>query len=199
MNLYKIKQHKNFPKTIEAVVEIPKGTSAKYEYDDRGFFRYDRSLISAMVYPASYGFIPKTLAEDGDALDVLVYNRIPIDRGTVVECNVLGVLDMEDEDSNGAMNKDYKILAVPTSHVRDYNSLKDVDPHFLQICKNFFSHYKDLNNQKVKVLNWHEKEVAWDIINKNIKIDLNEIPEDYPDDLFEDLLILKNYTKQQWK
>ena len=65
-------------------------------------------MTSAFVYPASYGFIPNTLAEDGDALDVLIYNSTPIDRGTVVECEVLGVLDMEDEDSKGNLNKDYK-------------------------------------------------------------------------------------------
>lgn len=195
MNLYKINQHKNFPKIIETVVEIPKGSSTKYEYDEQGFFRYDRSLVSAMVYPSSYGFIPRTLAGDGDALDVLVYNRIPIDRGTVVECSVVGVLDMEDEDSTGKMNKDYKVLAVPTSHVRDYKSLSDIDPHFLQISKNFFSHYKDLNNQKVKVLDWHEKDFAYEIISQSYKFDLGEIPENYPDDLFEDVLLAKNYQK----
>ena len=198
MNLYKINQHKDFPKIIEAVVEIPKGISTKYEYDERGFFRYDRSLVSAMVYPSSYGFIPRTLADDGDALDALIYNRIPIDRGTVVECSVVGILDMEDEDSNGNMNKDYKVLAVPTSHVRDYQSLSDIDPHFLKICKNFFAHYKDLNNQKVKVFDWHEKDFAWDIINKSYKFDLKDIPENYPDDLFEEILSAKNY-KMTWK
>lgn len=198
MNLYKINQHKNFPKIIETVVEIPKGSSTKYEYDEQGFFRYDRSLVSAMVYPSSYGFIPRTLADDGDALDVLVYNRIPIERGTVVECSVVGILDMEDEDSNGEMNKDYKILAVPTSHVRDYKSLSDIDPHFLQIAKNFFSHYKDLNNQKVEVFDWHEKDLAYEIINQSYKFDLNELSENYPDDLFEDILSAKNYQKI-WK
>jgi inorganic pyrophosphatase len=173
MNLYKISQHRNFPKNIEAVIEIPKGTSAKYEYDPRGFFRYDRSLISAMVYPSNYGFIPNTLAEDGDALDVLVYNRIPIDRGTVVECNVIGYLDMEDEDSAGKMNKDYKILAVPTSHERNYKGLSDIDSQFLKVCKNFFLHYKDLNNQKVNVFDWHDKEEAHDIVEDNAKPEID--------------------------
>ena len=101
-----------------------------------------------MVYPSSYGFIPNTYADDGDPLDILVYNRIPIDRGTVVECSVIGVLDMEDEGSTVGLHKDYKILGVPTSHVRDYESLSDIDPMFLNIAKNFFLHYKDLNNKK---------------------------------------------------
>ena len=168
MNLYKIPPHKNSPEIVEAVVEIPKGKSAKYEYDPEGYFRYDRSLTSAMVYPASYGFIPSTIADDGDALDILVYNRVPIYRGTVVECKVIGVLDMEDEGSTVGIHKDYKILGVPTSHVRSYNSLKDIDPMFLEISKNFFLHYKELNNKQVKVFDWHEKDKAYEIIGESI-------------------------------
>tara|TARA_Y100000361_G_scaffold126733_1_gene120853 strand:+ start:18393 stop:18947 length:555 start_codon:yes stop_codon:yes gene_type:complete len=167
-NLYKIRPHPQTPHIVDAVVEIPKGKSTKYEYDSEGFFRYDRSLTSAMVYPASYGFIPSTYADDGDPLDILVYNRIPIDRGTVVECNVIGVLDMEDEGSTVGLHKDYKILGVPTSHVRDYQSLSDIDPMFLEISKNFFLHYKELNNKQVKVFDWHEKDVAFDIITESI-------------------------------
>jgi inorganic pyrophosphatase len=168
MNLYKLPLHKDFPKIVDAVIEIPKGKSVKYEYDPQGYFRYDRSLTSAMVYPASYGFIPSTMADDGDALDVLVYNRIPIDRGTVVECKVIGVLDMEDEGSTAGIHKDYKILGVPTSHVRGYDSLNDVDQMFLAIAKNFFLHYKDLNNKDVRVFDWHEKDKAYEIITESI-------------------------------
>lgn len=161
--------HKKSPQIVEAVVEIPKGKSSKYEYDPQGFFRYDRSLTSAMVYPSSYGFIPSTYADDGDPLDILVYNRIPIDRGTIVECSVVGVLDMEDEGSTAGLHKDYKILGVPTSHVRDYECLSDIDPMFLDIAKNFFLHYKELNNKNVKVFDWHEKEFAWEIINASLR------------------------------
>ena len=117
-----------------------------------------------MVYPASYGFIPRTHAEDGDPLDVMVYNSIPIERGTVVECQVIGVLDMEDEDHDGKITKDYKILGVPTSHIRRYKSLSDIDPLFLDISKNFFLHYKDLNNTPVKVYDWHGPKKAKKII-----------------------------------
>lgn len=159
MNLYSLSTHPNSPECVNAVVEIPKGTSAKYEYHPDGYFFYDRSLSSSMVYPASYGFIPQTLGDDGDALDILVYNATPIERGTVVECNVIGILDMDDEG-----DKDYKILGVPTSHVRDYQSLGDVDSLFLDITKNFFLHYKDLNEKKVTVHNWHEKNEAHSII-----------------------------------
>lgn len=164
MNLYSLSTHKKSPSVVNAVVEIPKGTSAKYEYHPDGYFFYDRSLSSSMVYPASYGFIPQTLGEDGDALDILVYNATPIERGTVVECKVIGVLDMEDEGE-----KDYKILGVPTSHVRRYNTLSNVDDLFLDITKNFFLHYKDLNNKKVSVYDWHEKDKAHKIIMEGYK------------------------------
>ena len=159
MNLYSLSTHKKSPSVVNAVVEIPKGTSAKYEYHPDGYFFYDRSLSSSMVYPASYGFIPQTLGEDGDALDILVYNATPIERGTVVECKIIGVLDMEDEGE-----KDYKLLGVPTSHVRRYNTLRNIDYLFLDITKNFFLHYKDLNNKKVSVYDWHEKDKAHNII-----------------------------------
>ncbi len=159
-SLYNIPSHKNSPHLVYAVVEIPKGTSAKYEYDPvLEAFVYDRSLLSAMSYPASYGFIPNTLAEDGDALDILIYNSTPIERGTIVECKVLGVLDMVDEGQ-----KDYKIIGVPTSHVRKYESMKDLDPLFLKVCKNFFIHYKDLNNKEVDVFGWHGANLAKQII-----------------------------------
>jgi inorganic pyrophosphatase len=161
VNLYNLNQPSNFPHRVNAVVEIPKGTSAKYEYSPDGYFFYDRSLSSAMVYPASYGFIPETLGDDGDALDILVYNSTPIERGTVVQCKIIGVLDMTDEG-----DKDYKLLGVPTSHVRRYNTLKNIDPLFLDISKNFFLHYKDLNDKQVEVYDWHEKDFAYNILQK---------------------------------
>lgn len=160
MNLYDIPTHKNSPEIINAIIEIPRETSAKYEYDkDLEIFRLDRCLQSAMVYPGNYGFIPNTLAADGDPLDVIVFNRTPIQRGTLVECKVLGSLNMEDDGT-----KDYKILAVPTCHYREYDSLADIDDLFLDVTKNFFEHYKDLNSTSVKVGKWHGKARAQDII-----------------------------------
>jgi inorganic pyrophosphatase len=145
------------------VIEIPRGTSAKYEYDkDLEMFRLDRCLQSAMMYPANYGFIPNTLADDGDPLDVLIFNRTPIDRGTLVECKTIGVLNMTDEGC-----KDYKILAVPTAHYRKYNTLNDIEDLFLDVTKNFFEHYKDLNDKNVWVGKWHGKQRAKDIIVKD--------------------------------
>ena len=84
--IYYIETNKNSPKVINAIVEIPKGTAAKYEYNpDLDTFQLDRCLPDSMHYPCSYGFVPSTLAEDNDPLDILVYNDTPIDRGTLVE------------------------------------------------------------------------------------------------------------------
>jgi inorganic pyrophosphatase len=165
-NLYELPIHVDSPRVINAVIEIPKGTSAKYEYDNElALFRLDRCLVSAMTYPASYGFIPKTSTHDGDALDVVVFNATPLDRGTLVECNVVDCLDMED---NG--DKDYKILACPVSHVKEYARLSDIDPMFLKVAENFFNHYKDLdiNESRVTIKGWMGRQAAYDVIKESI-------------------------------
>lgn len=166
MNLYKLPIHEKSPRIVNAVIEIEEGSKNKYEYDgDLGVFMYDRCLNSAMVYPASYGFVPNTLCEDGDPLDIMVISPEPIKRATVVEAKVLGVLDMEDEGA-----KDYKIISVPNFYTRKYFGLKDVEGSFLEISKNFFAHYKDLSmsRDRVKVFDWHDKDFAYQIIKESI-------------------------------
>jgi inorganic pyrophosphatase len=159
-NLELIEVNESSPKVVNAIVEIPKGTSAKYEYNPKlDTFQLDRCLPSSMMYPCSYGFVPSTLAEDNDPLDILIYNDTPIDRGTLVECTVIGVLDMK--DSGG---QDWKILGTPTSHVRKYRSIKDIDPMFIKVASYFFRHYKDLNNKYVEVGDWYGKTKAYNII-----------------------------------
>ena len=163
INLFNIKHPNNFPKNINAVVEIPKGTNTKYEYNHKeGFFFYDRCLLSPMIYPSSYGFIPKTMAEDNDPLDVLIYNGVPIDRGVVVSCRPLGYLSMID---NG--EKDHKILAIPTSHIKNYTELEDIDNLFLELCENFFKNYKKLSNfnrSEVETFGWRDRKSAEELI-----------------------------------
>lgn len=160
MNLHNIPINSRSPQVVNAIIEIPKGTSVKYEYDEElEVFRMDRMLCSAMTYPASYGFIPNTLAEDDDPLDIIVYNSLPINTGSLVECTVLGVLDMTDKGE-----KDWKILAAPVSHIKEYKSLDDIDKTFLRVCKNFFAHYKDLTCTRVEVSDWFDKDCAYDII-----------------------------------
>lgn len=165
-NLYNIKTHAQSPDIVYGVIEIEEGSKNKYEYDPGlGQFIYDRCLISAMVYPASYGFIPNTLCEDGDPLDILIISPEPIQRGTVVEAKVLGLLDMEDEG-----DKDYKIIAVPSFYSEQYSDLQSIDKSFLKICRNFFAHYKDLSasGKRVKIFKWHDKSFAHSIIKERI-------------------------------
>tara|TARA_B100000131_G_C18018697_1_gene573630 strand:+ start:424 stop:975 length:552 start_codon:yes stop_codon:yes gene_type:complete len=139
------------PSTINAIIEVEKDTNAKYEYNEElNIFQLVRCLYSSMRYTCSYGFVPQTFALDDDPLDVLIYNNTPIRTSTLVEVKPIGCLDMDDTGK-----KDYKVLCVPTSHVKQYRSIKDLDPHWLSTTTNFFTHYKDLEEGKeVKINGW---------------------------------------------
>lgn len=145
-----------YPYEVDCVVEIPKDTNVKYEYDERfHVFRLDRCLLSSMSYPCSYGLIPSTRADDGDALDMLVYCSAPLATGTVVSCRAVGVLDMTDGGK-----KDYKVLGVPLYIPHPIRDLHDVDPMFLKITRNFFQYYKELEGKAVEIGDWLSAEVA---------------------------------------
>ena len=161
MNLKELPIGKNAPNVVNCVIEIPKESNVKYEYDpELGVFYMDRILQSAMRYPANYGFIPSTLAEDGDPLDVLVYNWTPLITGSVLTCEVIGVLDMNDGGE-----KDWKILARPTkSHKNGITDVNNVNGPFLDVAKNFFQHYKDLEKKVVEIGEWLPKDKAVDIV-----------------------------------
>ena len=163
MNLVeKIPIGKKFPDTINCIIEIPKGTSAKYEYNEElDIFQLARCLYSSMIYTASYGFIPQTYALDDDPLDIIVYNNIPIQTGALVEVTPIATLDMTDNGS-----KDYKVVGVPTSHVREYRSLKDLEAHWVSTTLNFFSHYKDLEDKIVEIDGWLSKSQTKKIITR---------------------------------
>ncbi len=151
---------KNYPCVINCIIEIPKGTSTKYEYDEElDIFKLNRCLYSSMNYTASYGFIPQTFALDDDPLDIVVYNNTPINTGVLVEVEPIATLDMTD---NGA--KDYKVICVPTSHIKNYKSLKDLENHWVTTTANFFSHYKDLEDKEVTVGGWLSKSTTKKII-----------------------------------
>lgn len=163
MNLYNIPTHTDSPGVVNAVIEITKGTNTKYEYDHTlGAFRLDRCLISAMVYPTNYGFIPNTLAEDGDPLDILIYTRVPIERGTIVECNVIGMLDMRDDG-----HKDYKVIGIPTFTNSEITDLCDVKEKFLEVTLDFFENYKKLSGGDVEIHGWYDKKETIDIIQES--------------------------------
>jgi inorganic pyrophosphatase len=137
---------------LNVIVEIPMLSRVKYELDkDTGLIKYDRVLYSPMHYPANYGFVPQTLWEDGDPLDVLVLGAEPLVPGCLVEARPIGVLDMIDGGEGDA-----KVLAVPVADPRWKNTkdIADLEPHFLEEIKHFFTVYKDLQKKKVEVGEW---------------------------------------------
>lgn len=168
MDISKIKVG-NIPDKINAIIEIPYGSSVKYELDkeSRAVF-VDRVMASAVFYPANYGFIANTLADDGDPVDILVLNEYPIQAGAVIPCRLIGVLVMEDESG-----MDEKLLALPTSKVdaryEDIKSLDDVPKATLAKIKNFFETYKILEKDKwVKVQDFKDTKAAVGILEKAI-------------------------------
>jgi inorganic pyrophosphatase len=148
--------------TVLAFIEIPRGSRNKYEYDEATrTFRLDRVLYSSVHYPTDYGFIPDTLAEDGDHLDILVLVQEPTFPGCVIEARPLGGLDMSDEKGS-----DFKVLAVPVGDPRYAHvaSLADVGEHWLREIETFFATYKLLEPKQTEVLGWHEAEEARQVI-----------------------------------
>ncbi len=143
---------------VDVFVEVPMGSRNKYEFDaEVGRFRLDRMLFSAVHFPGDYGFIPHTLAEDGDPLDALVVLGEPTFPGCLITGRVVGILHMTDEKG-----PDAKILTVPDSDPRwqDIQLLQDVPEHVLDEIEHFFSIYKDLEQKMVKVGSWEGKEAA---------------------------------------
>lgn len=151
-NLYDLDPGPECPEIVRMIVEIPKNSSNKYEYDaDLGVFRLDRALYSPLHYPGDYGFVPGTLANDGDPLDVLTLMSEPSFTGCMIEVRPLGVLDMVD----GA-DADSKILAVPKRNPR-YEQIHTIDqvwPHLRREIEHFFTIYKELEGKQTQILGW---------------------------------------------
>lgn len=155
------------PGVINAVIEIPKGRRNKYELDKRsGLFKLDRHLYSSAQYPGDYGFVPRTHAEDGDPLDVLVMVNEATFPGCLIEARVLGLFRMKDQGEN-----DYKVLCVPSNDplFDSYQSLTDVPPHFLREVEHFFGTYKELENKKVVTEGWSGSEEALQEVRDSIE------------------------------
>lgn len=154
-------------KTFDVLIEIPKGSRNKYEYDfDLKKVRYDRMIFSSMMYPADYGFIPETLALDGDPLDVLVLVTEPTFPGCVMEVKPIGVFHMADEKG-----PDEKVICVPVSDPvwNRLNDLDDVNGHLIKEIEHFFRVYKDLEQKKVDVEGWGNLQEANKIIDACIE------------------------------
>jgi inorganic pyrophosphatase len=152
------------PELVNAVIEIPLGSVNKYEYDKKlHVFRLDRTLHSPVHYPGDYGFIPSTLGDDGDPLDVLVLVPAASFPGCVIEVRPIGALEMLDQGI-----RDEKILAVAQSdpRYRDLKNYSELYPHVLKEIEHFFSIYKDLEKKRTQMVGWHDAQVAQGLIRK---------------------------------
>jgi inorganic pyrophosphatase len=139
----------NLPKEFNAIVEIPFGSCVKYELDKvSGLIKLDRILYSAVYYPANYGFIPQTLAEDDDPLDVLVLCQETVVPLTLMHARTIGLMTMID-----AGKKDHKIISVATEdpEFNSYNEAREMPPHRLTMLRRFFQDYKTLEGKAVEV------------------------------------------------
>lgn len=155
MNIGQIPLAAKFPNELNVIIEIPKGSKNKYEYnDDYGVVMLDRVNYTAMAHPYDYGFIPGTRSEDGDHLDAFVLLDNSAFPGCLVKARPIGVLYMVDDGL-----KDEKIIAVPSNDPRykHINDLSDLSPHVKKELEHFFSHYKDLQNKKVEIKGWGNK------------------------------------------
>jgi inorganic pyrophosphatase len=142
----------SLPSVVNAIVEIPKGRRNKFEVDKKtGLIRLDRYLYSSSHYPGDYGFVPQTLAEDGDALDILVMVNEPTFSGCLIEARVIGLFRMKDRGVN-----DFKILGVPHSDplFAEYQNLRDAPSHFLREVEHFFATYKQLEGVTIETMGW---------------------------------------------
>lgn len=166
MGLMRVNAGRDVPNEINVIIEIPMhGEPVKYEVDkSSGTLFVDRFLTTSMYYPANYGYIPQTLSEDGDPVDVLVVTPIPLLSGSVIRCRTVGMLKMTDESG-----VDAKLLAVPIDKLCTmYKSVKtyeDLPKQLILTIEHFFTHYKDLEEGKwVKVDGWAGPELARDEI-----------------------------------
>ncbi len=154
------------PAVVNAIIEIPTNTRNKYELDkDHGIFRLDRVLASAVHYPGDYGFIPRTLGDDGDPLDVLVITTIPVFTGCLVECRPIGLFHLIDRGK-----ADEKILAVPVSdpYSEGINELDDIPQHTLKEIEHFFQVYKDLEGVTTRTRGFEGAEEARELIKEAV-------------------------------
>lgn len=171
MGIEQIKAGHNTPDDINVIIEIAaKSSPVKYEMDkESGVLQVDRFIGTHMHYPCDYGFIPQTLSEDGDPVDVLVVAPFPLLPGSLIRCRPIGVLRMTDESG-----KDAKILAVPIDKLcastRHLHAPNDLGEHWLSATSHFFQHYKDLEPGKwVKIDGWENSDAAKTEIENSIR------------------------------
>ena len=167
MNIKGLPRGTNYPEEFNLVVEMPKNSHNKYEYDEElDIIKIDRVFYTAMALPFDYGFIPQTRSEDGDHLDGIILLDQPAFSGCLVEARPIGVIYMVDSGE-----KDEKIICVPVddprySHIQD---LVDLGEHFQKELTHYFEHYKDLQGKKVEINSWGDKAEALKVMQESIE------------------------------
>ena len=171
MNLDRVNPGRNIPAVINVIIEIPaRSDPVKYEVDkETGAMFVDRFMGTAMHYPANYGYIPHSLSEDGDPLDVLVITPVPLISGSVIRCRPVSLLDMTDDSG-----PDPKVIAVPldemTSLYRHVQEHADLPQQLTLQIAHFYQHYKDLEENKwVKIEGWKDRDAACEEILASIE------------------------------
>ncbi len=157
----------NVPDHVNAIIEIPKGSRAKYELDkESGMIMLDRVLYSSVYYPANYGFIPQTYGDDRDPLDILVLSQVDLVPGCLVRAKVLGVMRMIDNGEG-----DDKIIAVADGDpsVAHINNIEELPSHLISEMKSFFEDYKKLEKKEVQVEDFQDRATATEIIMESIE------------------------------
>ncbi len=155
------------PQKVNAVIEISKGSQCKYEVDkETGLLKLDRVIYSSFHYPINYGFIPQTLGEDGDALDILVLCSQVIQPLCLIEATIIGNMQMIDSGE-----KDDKIIAVASNDpsVNHLTDIEQISAHFVAVLKNYFEQYKVLENKVVAIDDFQNRETAYSIVEEGIK------------------------------
>lgn len=165
------------PFEVHCLVEIPKGGTNKYEYDQKlGVFRLDRVLYNAVFYPTEYGIIPQTGQQDGDPLDIMVLSSFSTFPGCLLVCRPIGMLRLTDTNE-----KDNKVIAVPSDDPR-FNEVKELDDlhrHLKKEIANFWENYSELQpNKKIKIDGWSGREVAYQQIRQAIDYYRQKHPQD---------------------
>jgi inorganic pyrophosphatase len=156
------------PQVVTAIIEIPKGSKAKYELDkESGMLKLDRVLFSSIHYPANYGFIPQTYCDDKDPLDILVICSVDVQPMCLIDAKVIGVMQMIDNNE-----EDDKIIAVANNDmsVRHINDISELPPHTLLEVRRFFEDYKKLELKEVVVEQFLGREKAYEIIQQSIDL-----------------------------
>jgi len=159
---------KDAPATVNSIIEIPKGSKSKYEIDkETGLLKLDRVIFSSFQYPVNYGFIPRTLGEDGDPLDILVLCSESVQALCMVKAKVIGNMQMIDSGE-----ADDKIIAVAAkdpsvNYIRD---ITELPRHFFNELKNYFEQYKVLENKQVLIKDFQNKETAYEVIKEAIEL-----------------------------